>query len=75
VSSLLQSKAFRAFPIVCLVIALVADVAAFVGGIQLMSQSVVGGIAVVMIALTLFGLVSWRISFKWKQLRQPSSSP
>jgi hypothetical protein len=68
VGNLVQSKAFKAFPLVCYLIALVADVWLFVGGVRLMPDSVVGGIAVAFVSLILLGLVSWRITFKWKQL-------
>lgn len=58
----------------CYGISLFFDVWVFVGGVELMSDSVIGGIAVVMLSLILAGLISWRISFKWKQLQSDRRS-
>lgn len=65
-----QSKAVRAFPLVALGIALIFDVWAMVGGVALLSTSVAGGLAVLLAALVLFGMISWRIGFRWKRLRE-----
>jgi hypothetical protein len=68
VSNLVQSKAFRAFPLVLLVIAAVADVWAMVVSIGAMSESVVAGVVGLFLALLLAGAIAWRIRVKWDQL-------
>jgi hypothetical protein len=71
----LQSKGYQAFQLVLYIIALLAEVWLFVAAISLMSQSVIGGITVVMLAWILAGGTCWRISFKWKQLKKSDERP
>ncbi len=52
------------------VVALLAAVRSLVLGVQLVtSSSIPGGLAVILIAVILLAVIGWRISLKWKQLR------
>lgn len=66
--NLVQSKGFRAFPLVLYGLAAVACLWATVASIVAMSQSVVAGAAGLFGALILAGVVGFRITFKWKHL-------
>ena len=71
---LCPKQGFKAFPLGCYLLALIFDGWAFVGGIELMGTSVIGGIAVVVICLILAALLCWRIKFRWNQLNADRAS-
>lgn len=75
VRSLAESKTLKVFPLVTYAVAMGFGVWAIVGAFMLMSESVIGGLAVLLAALILLGMILWRFNFKWRQLHPPSSSP
>jgi len=52
--------------------ALACSVWAFVAGVEFIGQSVLGGLAVMLIAVLLAIGVSWRIRFTWRRIRRDS---
>ncbi len=56
------------------VVALLVAVRSLVLGVQFaITSSIAGGLAVTLLAVILLSVIGWRISFKWKQLRDRSA--
>jgi hypothetical protein len=53
-------------------LALAGCIWAFVAGVEFLGQSVLGGLAVMLIAVLLAIGVSWRIRFTWQRIRRGS---